>query len=198
MGFVVFYFVMVYVGLLAILIKGGEGIARALLLLLLRRRLVLLRQGARWALVKALLPLRLLLRLALRLMSVPRAERLRLTSWGGLLYVEARNELLHRLTDRGGVVMRVFLVDDVTPCAAVLIEGTDNWVCVHHYVEVVEGDLVLGKSHCCCYCCLLLQGHQILRRRAIQFYVNLRRYSKNFVYFVFCLVLFFRGSGAKQ
>jgi hypothetical protein len=64
-----------------------------------------------------------------------------------------------------------------------IIERTLYGICVHGSVEVVEGDLILGKSHCCCYCCLLLQGHQILRRRAIQFYVNLRGYSKNGLFF---------------
>ena len=150
----------VYMGLLAVLLaQCGEGVARALLLLLRRDGLRLRHGGAgvrivtRRALIKALmplLPLRLPLLLPLRLMSVPAAKRLRLTSWWGRRSdVDAGRELIHRLADGGGVGTLIILEHDVAPCAALLIEGAHNGICVHRGVEVREGNLVVGKSHCC-------------------------------------------------
>lgn len=153
-------------GLLAILIiKGGEGVARALLLLRLTDGVVAAQRCSGLPLV-----LPLMLTLPLWLLSIPCTERLRLASRGRRRDCEAGSELIHRLADGGGVGTLIILEHDVAPCAALLIEGAHNGICVHRGVEVRKSDLVVGKSHC--YCCLLLQGHQILRRGSIQFYAG--------------------------
>ena len=161
-SFLVFWFVVfcillwVYMGLLAVLLtQCGEVVARTLLLLLCRegRRDPRVRIGTRRALIKALLPLLLPLRLplllSLRLIGVPAAKRLWLTSWWGRRSdVDAGSELIHRLND-GGAILLIILEHDVAPCAALIIEGAENRICVHGGVKVCESDLVVGKSHCC-------------------------------------------------